>query len=445
MLLKDSIHVFNDGCKTSLLPDKLLNLLTQKQLLNYSQNALKTVAFTGFIFVDDVTYVFLPKSVNLSEEPEYIRSCCSILLRTLQKFYRQFNSNNIRQYGNGLDKDDVECLSEFSTYIDIIENWRTYGAYNKRYTKQFRSNLTRGKINWQRTVKTVTPFITKSQTPYYPTFSTTISRTKEIEAIVKIQKWCTAVADEHIGWLLSHSSSLLFPELSHHIKNVPFSLQQMAVILQQELQLTFDERSTHQLNSLLKFVLNDSLYAQQVGEIFGVKHFWIVWENILRKTLSDESREYLDKMPQPVYYDEDGNKVSTNKIRQIPDIIIEKEDKELFFLDAKYYNVDFNLPGWSDIVKQLFYAHTYTISNPNTVTTTAFIFPKSRNNRKCPKYVAVVSPDKKEDSNQNMQSKLGIIHCVYCDVIQKMKQYINSEIDNELRSYILNEINQQRA
>lgn len=445
MLLKEGIQIFNDGCSESLLPNKLSKLLATKQLLNYSANTTKTVSFTGFIFIDITTYIFLPKSVALLESPEYLKNVCSILLRTLQKFHRQFNSNSIREYGRGLDKEDIERLTEFSTHIEVIENWRKYGAYNKRHLKQFHSNLLKGKINWQRTVKTIQPFISKSGVPHYPKFNTTTSHTKEVEAIVKIQKWCVAIADEHIGWMLSHNSSVLFPELSYQTKSPPFSLQQMIAILKNELKVTFDERITSQLNSLLRFVLNDNLYTQQVGEVFGVKNFWVIWENILKKTLNDESKQYLHKMPQPVYYDEYDNKVSTNKIRQIPDIIIGKEERELFFLDAKYYNVDSSLPGWSDIVKQLFYAQTYTVSNQSTKATTAFIFPKPININKNPRYVAVISPDKEEKNNQNLRSQLGIIHCIYCDVIVKMQQYLDNEIDNDLRDYIINQINEQRA
>src|SRR5699024_3483350 len=43
--------------------------------------------------------------------------------------------------------------------------------------------------------------------------------------------------------------------------------------------------------------------------------------------------------------------------KQNPDILFKEEDK-LYIIDAKYYNVRSNLPGWGDLVKQFFYSHT---------------------------------------------------------------------------------------
>jgi hypothetical protein len=44
-------------------------------------------------------------------------------------------------------------------------------------------------------------------------------------------------------------------------------------------------------------------------------------------------------------------------IAQRPDVFLVK-NQGLYILDAKYYNYNVNIPGWHDVVKQLFYRHT---------------------------------------------------------------------------------------
>ena len=85
-------------------------------------------------------------------------------------------------------------------------------------------------------------------------------------------------------------------------------------------------------------------------------------------------------LPQPVWESDlvDGH------ISQRPDIFM-VHNQGLYILDAKYYDYNHNVPGWHDVVKQLFYRHTmksiehsreYMRTLPNTREIhNAFLFP----------------------------------------------------------------------
>jgi hypothetical protein len=88
-------------------------------------------------------------------------------------------------------------------------------------------------------------------------------------------------------------------------------------------------------------------------ETFVTPYFQNVWELICGSIFSNQYNTLKQIIPK-LNWEIDSSAVVQP---QRPDIIF-LQDQVLYILDAKYYDTDSNLPGWHDVVKQLFYAFT---------------------------------------------------------------------------------------
>ena len=109
----------------------------------------------------------------------------------------------------------------------------------------------------------------------------------------------------------------------------------------------------------------------------GLQRYHHAWEFMLKHILQ-YSVDLNSKLPAPVYINQNGSIQNAFERGMRADIfIMPPKTNELIVFDAKYYaaRIVENSPGWSDLVKQFFYAKALQSMFPNHLISNAFIFP----------------------------------------------------------------------
>ena len=153
--------------------------------------------------------------------------------------------------------------------------------------------------------------------------------------------------------------------------------------------------------------------------IYATPYFHWVWEKICSFLFSNQKEIVL---PKP-YWEVNNEKSYTE---QIPDVLF-KFNNTIYVLDAKYYRTKYapkKLPGWGDLVKQFFYAHTLkkTLEKQfgNVKIENIFLFPGTTENEiEYLGYAAVEG-----------LSSLGKINGFVLDVYKAMQHYVNYDKGN---------------
>jgi hypothetical protein len=158
--------------------------------------------------------------------------------------------------------------------------------------------------------------------------------------------------------------------------------------------------------------------------VVGVKYFHHIWEHMLDKVL-DKTVKLNNEIPGPVYIKPDGQLLDVGRMRM--DTVLEDTQRgKVVIVDAKYYGAASSeeLPGWSDLVKQFFYAKAIKLIRPRASVTNVFIFPGISN---------FVSIAKVKDALGNYcDTEFLPVHCHYINPISVMRDYVGRKKDTQL-------------
>ena len=315
--------------------------------------------FSGIVITDHGMIVVFPKGYTIPNEKDELKKHTVNLLETLIR-YRQ--TKNIDEYEKEL-LGGIGNNKSISSLFWILKDYFDYGLINIQETK-YRIN-SNGSINWNRTIKQLNPVISNQQ-PVYLDFVNKYNNTNYNDLTYKIHKYAVHQSLNTFGWLLGvdyeDTDSQLFinKELAiYHLENMR--------------QQTFVDREIELYQNLIEFLEGSSSNQETKDKVitFLTPHFHTVWEEIC-DFIFDGQIDYDEMIPRP-FWSKDHQIWYT---QQIPDIIF-VENQLLYILDAKYYRINYKLPGWGDLIKQFFYAKTldipYNIKN-------IMIFPSSSPN-----------------------------------------------------------------
>ncbi len=147
-----------------------------------------------------------------------------------------------------------------------------------------------------------------------------------------------------------------------------------------ERRLAIEQRSIYRTDTLQLFkLLRELLNTRMAGanpqpQIYGTTAFYSVWEDACRTAMGvDREMELVVPLGQPVWWAYgEGGKIAYEH-RQIPDIVLVREQWHVI-ADAKYfYPFPASRPGWPDIVKQLYYAESLRV--PKAQVRSIFLLP----------------------------------------------------------------------
>lgn len=239
--------------------------------------------------------------------------------------------------------DEGEIKFNFSSALNIIDNYRIHGLYKEQNEIIKQDN--NGKINWKETINSGKPILWNHTIVYPELYIYNSNDTSTI--ITKIQKFCINYIFKIFWWMYGNTRIILFPEIPNmRIDYMIFELNKKIVEVN-------DDYSKNVINEMILFLNGTKIVDISENEEIkiGRKYFDKIWERQLRIQLYSEYKKCADAYPTTYYCFDGKNKIVNNSL--LPDIVFYVQDY-LIIVDAKYYMIG-NYPKSSDICKQLFY------------------------------------------------------------------------------------------
>ncbi|MFC5465954.1 LlaJI family restriction endonuclease [Lederbergia graminis] len=413
------------------LPEELVKKLAYKRICTIKYNKIKFNA-TGFVIYKDIIIIIFPKSYKLEDDNRInIQEHIQVLFQTLLKYKNEANVDTWEMDLLGGARGEYQG-SLFIAYR-LIQDFVNNGLLIKEIKNKTLSFS--GNIDWGTTIAKRQPLFSGNSVIY----TEIISRKTTVDSqnqLIKLQKYCVYMSIEKFGWLFG------FDKDNHilDVNDLNIDVSNAINFLTMELNSTYVEREVIVINLIRDFLVGvDQKQNEERIETLVTPYFQNVWELICSKNFNSQYSELKQIVPKLKW--EIKSKAVTQSQR--PDIIILKE-RVMYIYDAKYYNVDLNLPGWQDVVKQLFYAHTifsniksphFKIQDKNLEkklkkierVENIFLFPSGD---KSPiKYIGKVNIENNDDFNDIKAYKVNTFYAMKCYIGKELFNY-NYQIRN---------------
>jgi len=235
-------------------------------------------------------------------------------------------------------------------YLNVINYYLDHnGSYYTETEVTYRVD-SRGKTNWPRTIRTVTPMFQGKNIIYL----NTVVRDNTPNAnrmITLIHKYCVYESFERIGWLYTTNS----PETAY----APADKNTMVAVLNDKKANTnndVDKMLFSSMIAMLEFMDNNTIDKQFY---FGTDKFEHVWEKLIDVVFGEPNKS--DYFPHGLWTERYGTRKGKPVSALEPDTIMLYNGK-YYVIDAKYYRYgdqpQFGVgvpPQSSDINKQITY------------------------------------------------------------------------------------------
>lgn len=250
-------------------------------------------------------------------------------------------------------KKDSECVAGVRTfdrvafpvqaYLEVI-----YDFYKRGYYKEIEVSYDvskKGKINWNRTIKTQKAYI-QDGSAYYLDFVTKNNSLQNDQMITLIHEYCVYESFEKMGWLFTGS---LPPK-----PKIKFHYRLFKGILIDKIAATFNDKNKMLFRNLLAIIEYNGAGYSSKKFMYGTYRFEYVWESMIDKVYGvSDKKEYF-----PRTYWNIGETETPNACLEPDTIMI--FDNDIYVLDAKYYKYGAtkeveDLPESTSINKQITY------------------------------------------------------------------------------------------
>lgn len=315
-----------------------------------------------------------PETYCLSDNDDELRKDLLAVLRTVSLAKTQTRDMSSYYSEHSLTND-----FPLGAYLWIINDYLTYGRYENREKKYVRGNS--GRINWKRTMRS-NPVISEGSIIYTDIISE--KRSQEDNILTEIYFFCVQKSIDSIGWLYG----IVFdPEGIDYYRL--FNKKYYLGVLNTEISHTFDDQKRTRLINMRNIItgLDDELVNTR-EIVYGVDSYDYVYEKMIDSFFSnvDNIKEFYPN----AYWElaiEDKPVKSTN-LR--PDtVLIDKENKKVYILDAKYYRYGTtfepkDMPDTTSIQKQITYGEYVKAVKDGVYNDvySAFIMPYSQSKNK---------------------------------------------------------------
>lgn len=304
-----------------------------------SGNGWFSVDFCGLAMVLDTIVVSVPKCWDDSDDD--VRTAQE-LVRTLLKYRQeayQEEKDNALLMGEGASASLVLALR-------ILEDYKLRGLL--RRSRKIERTDGNGHIKWAKTVSRKTPIVTETSV-FFPEVVTSHTLSDHEEPICRVHAQVVSECVRGIGWLMGIESG-------PRIQGPLMTSGEMIATLNREAVRTFSRRESNLISLMLGYLMGSRNTSGSVPVAFGTDSFHLVWEHACAVAFDNDITLFSRVLPQPVWRLNASVKgrVYDKQVRQIPDSLT-VFGSTFMVLDAKYYDVGVTLPGWPDIVKQLYY------------------------------------------------------------------------------------------
>ncbi len=336
--MKSKIKKYNEKYFNNIEDVPNAEELVEKKICDKKGNSV-IFNVTGIIMFKGIVYIIFPcgyKIYKSNDDIQILFDLFTILINEEKMDKDEFENIDIEYEGNG------EIIS---VAYEIIKDYREYGYV--RIEQVVEGINIGGKVNWKKTMKLKTQIFNEDGMPIFANLVNT-HKVNDKDALLRAL---------HIYTI--NKSIAMFGEL-FGIKNdydeeeivLPVDKKYAIKFLRAERQVTYNTRLLRVIDLIIKFIDSREEESKDNAVMsLSTKSFYAVWELMCKKAFSDEYKDMKEEIPRPYWKIADKEPKYTE---QIPDILY-KENRSLFILDAKYYNVKKNKPGWHDLVKQYFY------------------------------------------------------------------------------------------
>lgn len=297
----------------------------------------------GTFCIDERPVIVFPKGYDLPVHRDLQIQETKVLIRVLLRYRNEMNKSN--ESSDALWGLDDISSNRIAAAMLLLEDYCQNG-YLKRYA-ECRSSGYKRRTDWPATINKTVPLYSKGN----PVYDSPIARWKKNDIhniVVLAHKYVIQDCFRKWGWLFGYD---LIPNADPRL---PCPISEIILCLKTELRKTYINRDIMVIHQLIQY-LSASTGKQNSRrlDLFATPYFSFVWEAICGFLFNNSYPKLKKILPQPIW---ESNIVS-GRIAQRPDIFY-VEGENLYILDAKYYNYHKNLPGWHDVVKQLFYRHS---------------------------------------------------------------------------------------
>ena len=286
---------------------------------------------------DDISIHF-PLGFDISHDEKELRSDILLLLDTI----RSTTSRKESEYVQGI-KSYEQVSFPVQAYLEVI-----FDFYKRGYYKEIEvlyNVAKRGKINWNRTIKTQKAYI-QDGNAYYLDFVTKNNSLQNDQMITLIHEYCVYESFDKIGWLFTNS----MPQKPR----IKFNYKMFKGILMDKIAATFNDNNKMLFRNLLAIIDYTGAGFSTKKFQYGTYRFEYVWESLVDKVYGISGKEEF--FPK-TYWNIDKNVVPNACLE--PDTIM-LCNNDVYVLDAKYYKYGatkraVDLPESTSINKQITY------------------------------------------------------------------------------------------
>lgn len=309
------------------------------------------VAFVGIALSEDAVVVSFPKGFNITaalQSDEVLRKAALLMIRAIAKY----KADNPLEAAKD-DALDGTLGSQMLYYaFQILDDYFSNGLISR--TRSIVSQSSGGNVVWQRTISRSAALHFSDGVLYQKPYTRArIVNSKDVLRLIQqhVVKDCFRL----IGWLFNAAEpqELQGPSLN-------WNHEDLLAELTREKAVTYSQREI-KIIDLMDGYLRESSTRQGSSRVslFGSLHFELIWEDACKVAFCSLAQLQKKLVPQPRWHRNSSlNGFSYDMhARQIPDILAMHESI-LLVVDAKYYNTSVSLPGWHDIVKQIYYQDT---------------------------------------------------------------------------------------
>ena len=293
--------------------------------------------FVGIKATKDDISVSFPLGFRLGESDTELKKDILLLINTLAR--------NTDKKISEIDKarDKAETALPIYAYLYVIADYYSRGYYKE--TETINKRAKRGKINWNRTVKTQKAFVDDGEI-YYLDFITKYKNVNENELITLIHEYCVYLSFECVGWL--------FTSFRPKRPGLKWNKSLFRSVVKKKLATTFNDQNRQLFSNLLSIIESCGDDEAPKDYRYGTNDFEYVWEKMIDKAYGVQNKS--DYYPSTRWRLCDGEH-ENSYLR--PDAVMVRDGK-VYVLDAKYYKygntkIAEDLPDSADINKQITY------------------------------------------------------------------------------------------
>ena len=328
--------------------------------------------FVGIKIEKDTVNIFFPIGYDLpSNETELRRD-----IKNLIKLISNFTDKEERIMAlDSLDPSQLVSIpiqAYFYLLNHFIKNNRQYYIEKESAYKKD----TRGKVNWEKTIKHQHPFFQNGSFLYLKQI-VRFSKFDQNRLITQIHKFLVLESYEHLGWLFSLNK----PEPS----NIVFDKKLFLSTVNLKLKKTNNDEDKKLFLAMKAIIECCGNNTDEKKLFFGTNNFETIWEKLINKFFGIPNKDSF--FPHAIWKERYGNNNKKRSSALEPDTIM-LFNNNIYVLDAKYYRYATKktlsavyLPQSADINKQITYGEYVNNHKPtNGKVYNAFILPYNKNN-----------------------------------------------------------------